>query len=214
MKALYLIGMFQSERHAMFRNFRQTLATIRRRFRQYQKSFQGKLILGGIIIVAVWGIVGYGGGKSSEDQIIFKPEDIVYDSPLVAIHEIFPPTISTIKFLPKDGPQPKIAVSESFHNFGKIWSSEIAEFDFVIANTGNAPLIISRAYTTCGCTTAEFTSTIIPPGKVIIMKLFLNTKFHDSRGQIFRRGVIIENNDPGNSQIEIWYQAKIRDVTE
>ena len=44
------------------------------------------------------------------------------------------------------------------------------------------------------------------------MKLLLNTKFLDSRGQIIRRGVIIENNDPGNSQIEIWYQAKIREV--
>lgn len=196
----------------MFRNFRQYISTFRRRFQQYQKSLQAKLIFGGIIIITIGAIVGYRNGKSSENQIIYKPEDIVYNSPLVAIHEIIPPTISTIKFLPTDGPQPQIAVSESFHNFGNIRSSEIAEFDFIIANIGNAPLIISRAYTTCGCTTAEFTSTIIPPGKVVVMKLFLNTKFHNSQGQVFRRGVIIENNDPGNSQIEIWYQAKIREA--
>jgi len=43
------------------------------------------------------------------------------------------------------------------------------------------------------------------------MTLLFDTNFHNSSGQIIRRGVIIENNDPGNPQIEIWYQAKIRE---
>jgi hypothetical protein len=71
-------------------------------------------------------------------------------------------------------------------------------------------LTIHRAYTTCGCTTAEFSSTVIPTGKVAVMKIVLDAGFHDVRGQTVRRGVIIENNDPNNSQIEIWTQAKVR----
>jgi hypothetical protein len=77
-------------------------------------------------------------------------------------------------------------------------------------NLGDAPLTISRAYTTCGCTTAEFTSTVIPPGKVVIMTLYLDAGFHDVTGQTVRRGVIIENNDPNNSQVEIWTTATVR----
>lgn len=212
MKSRQLIGINYSERQIMFRNIRQIISTKRRRFQQHQTPLKSNLILGGIIIIAVGAFVGFRSGRSSEDQFIYSPDDVVYNSPLVAIHEILPPTISNIIFLPADGPKPQIAVSKSFHNFGIIRSSEKTEFEFIIANLGNAPLTISRAYTTCGCTTAEFTSTEIPPGKVIVMKLLLNTKFLDSRGQIIRRGVIIENNDPGNSQIEIWYQAKIREV--
>jgi hypothetical protein len=199
------------ERLIMLRTFRQIALRLRGSFPQNQNSLQGKLILGGLIIIAIGVFVGIRNGKSSEDHLVYKPEDVVYYSPLVAIHEINPPTISTIKFLPAGGPQPRIVVSESFHDFGNIQSSDIAEFEFVIANLGDAPLIINRAYTTCGCTKAEFTSSKIPPGKVIVMTLLFDTNFHNSSGQIIRRGVIIENNDPGNPQIEIWYQAKIRE---
>ncbi len=211
MKSCQLIGMTYSKRQIMLRNIRQRISTKRRRFQQHQTPLKSNLILGGIIIIAIGAFVGLRSGVSSEDQIIYNPEDVVYNSPLVAIHEILPPTISNINFLPADGPQPQIAVSKSFHDFGIIRSSEISEFEFIIANLGNAPLIISRAYTTCGCTTAKFTSSEIPPGKVIVMKLSFNKNFHNSRGQIIRRGVIIENNDPENPQVEIWYQAKIRE---
>lgn len=183
----------------------------RRRKQRNKKDLSYGLIFGGVLIIVIGLIATLGvGNKSAEAQISYQPEDIISDSPFVAIHEMTPPTISSINFLPKDGPQPEIAVSESFYNFGSIGPSEIAEHEFVIANQGDAPLTIHRAYTTCGCTTAEFSSTVIPPGKVVVMNIVLDAGFHDVRGQTVRRGVIIENNDPNNSQIEIWTQAKVR----
>jgi hypothetical protein len=143
-------------------------------------------------------------------DIDYVPEDIVYEQPLHAVHEMEPSNLASIPFLAKDGPQPEIVISESFYNFGVIGVTEVARQNFVIANLGDAPLTISRAYTTCGCTTADFTSTVIPPGKVSIMTLILDAGFHDVRGQTVRRGVIIENNDPRNSQVEIWTQATVR----
>ena len=71
-------------------------------------------------------------------------------------------------------------------------------------------LTISRAYTTCGCTKAEFTSSIIPAGKVAIVTLVFDAGFHDVRGQTVRRGLIIENNDPDWPTVEIWAQASVR----
>jgi hypothetical protein len=182
----------------------------RRRNQQKQKSLSYGLFIGGIAIIAIGLIAGLGRGRASTNQINYEPEDIVYDSPLYAIHEMTPPTISNINFLPKGESQPKIAVSESFYDFGSIGPTDVAKHDFIIANQGDAPLTINRAYSTCGCTTAEFTSTVIPPGKVIVMTLILDAGFHDVSGQTVRRGIIIENNDPDNSQIEIWSQAKVR----
>jgi hypothetical protein len=138
----------------------------------------------------------------------FNAADIAYDQPLHAVHEmgVGPP----IPFLPSDEPQPEIAINEISYDFGSISPTDIVTREFMIANVGEAPLTISRAYTTCGCTTADFTSVVIPPGEVSIMTLTFDAAFHDVRGQTVRRGVIIENNDPRDSNAEIWIQVSVR----
>lgn len=193
----------------MSKNKRKNKSKYRRRNKKKESPLSFSLILVGAVIIIIALISGLGGKDSSEVQFSYNPEDIVYDSPVIAIHEMNPSTISSIDFLPKGKPQPKIAVLESFYDFGSIGVDEVVMHEFAISNLGDAPLIISRAYTTCGCTTAEFTSTVIPPGKVVVMTLILDAGFHDVSGQTVRRGVIIENNDPDNSQIEIWSQAKV-----
>jgi hypothetical protein len=164
--------------------------------------------LGGVILLAA-----AGWGRWSNRQVVaaaidYGPADVSHDQPYYAVHEMGsgPP----IPFLPKDGPQPEIRLGGDFHDFGSIGPTEVVSRDFVIANTGEAPLTISRAYTTCGCTTADFTSSVIPAGKVSIVTVTLDAGVHDVRGQTVRRGVIIENNDPSSSNTEIWVQASVR----
>jgi len=135
---------------------------------------------------------------------------IVYGQPLHAVHEMNGAQLDRIPFLPEGSPQPKITVSENLFDFGKIGSKDIVTHDFKIYNQGNAPLTITRAYTTCGCTTADFTATVIPPGKAVMMTLTLDAGFHDVAGQTVRRGVIIENNDPIQPAFEIWIQASVK----
>jgi len=167
------------------------------------------LITGGLLIAAAgWYLLGDRG--SVETAFAYSQEDVVYDKPITAIHEMEPPSLASIPFLPKGGPQPEIAISEDFYSFGSISPTEVVTHDFVIANLGDAPLTIHRAYTTCGCTTADFTGTVIPPGKFSVITLRLDAGFHDVRGQTVRRGLIIENNDPINPQVEIWSQASVR----
>lgn len=138
----------------------------------------------------------------------YLPEDVVHERPILAIHEMSegPP----IPFLPRNQPQPEIQVPEKSYNFGLVGPYDVVEKEFIIRNTGEAPLTISRAYTTCGCTTAEISASVIPPGKVATVKLIFDTGFHDTAGQTVRRGLIIENNDPQRSQMEIWVQASVR----
>ncbi len=180
-----------------------------RKKRQTQRLLQLALILTGALMLigsAYWLIAGDRALLAGSE---YDPADVVYGAPLRAVHEMEGPQLAAIPFLPKGGPQPAIAASELFFNLGVIGPTDIVTHEFAIFNRGEAPLTISRAYTTCGCTVAEFTATVIPPGKVALMTLTLDAGFHDVSGQTVRRGVIIENNDPNTPQMEIWVQAAV-----
>lgn len=174
-----------------------------------QRYIQIGLLICGLLLIILSGYFFWAGKSDSRSGMNYRPEDIVYGQTLRAIHEMDGPQLDQIAFLPKGGPQPKITVSEDLHTFGTLGPTDIVTYDFFIFNQGTAPLTISRAYTTCGCTTADFTATVIPPGKVAVMTLIFDAGFHDVSGQTVRRGVIIENNDPNNPQMEIWVQAAI-----
>jgi hypothetical protein len=157
------------------------------------------------------GAAGWGRWSNREAAagvLDYDPADVSYERPYHAVHEMGagPP----IPFLANGDPQPKIRLGDDFYNFGSIGPTDVVTREFVIANMGEGPLTISRAYTTCGCTTADFTSSVIPPGKVSIVAVTLDAGVHDVRGQTVRRGVIIENNDPSRSNVEIWVQASVR----
>jgi hypothetical protein len=170
--------------------------------------FAGVILALGLLLVAGSLYAYFSKPQTVTAALDYAPEDIVYDQPIHAIHEMGegPP----IPFLPRDQEQPTIAVSERSYDFGSIGPADVVERTFVIFNTGNAPLTISRAYTTCGCTTADITAKSIPPGKVAAVTLTFDAGFHDTAGQTVRRGLIIENNDPRQSQTEIWIQASVR----
>jgi hypothetical protein len=139
--------------------------------------------------------------------IAYTAADVAREGPFVAEHDMGagPP----IPFLPASDPQPDIVLSETRHDFGRIGPTDAVERTFTVYNDGQAPLTISRAYTTCGCTTAEFSASVIPPGQLATVKVIFDAGFHDSAGQTVRRGIIIENNDPDQSQAEIWVQATV-----
>lgn len=146
-------------------------------------------------------------GKVTVD---FNSEDIVRDQPFLAVHEMVAFDPNTIPFLPEDGPQPKIAFSENEHNFGVIGLRDVVSKAFIIANRGDAPLTISKAYTTCGCTTVEISARVIPPGKAVTANLIFDAGYHETGGQTVRRGLILETNDPKFPRSEIWTRATVR----
>jgi hypothetical protein len=181
-----------------------------RKKRRKQHTTLGIIIIGigAILIGFAWYLITDPG--SAQARFEYSNQDIVFDQPIQAVHEMGGSGLDAVPFLPKNGPQPKVVLLEDFFSFGSVGPTELATHDFVIANQGEAPLTISRAYTTCGCTTADFTATVIPPGKVSIVTMIYDAGFHDARGQTVRRGIIIENNDPKNPQVELWAQATVR----
>ena len=180
----------------------------RRRQQQRRKStFSIAAAVLGILLLAAGAYLYLQQDQGAAAALEYTAADVAHEQPFVAQHEMGegPP----IPFLPANGPQPDVLVPETSYDFGRIGPQDVVERTFIVRNRGEAPLTISRAYTTCGCTTAEFSASVIPPGKVATVKVIFDAGFHDTAGQTVRRGIIIENNDRDQSQAEIWIQAAV-----
>lgn len=61
--------------------------------------------------------------------------------------------------------QAVIQFEQTSHNFGTFSSDQPQKCEFIFTNTGDKPLIIQQAFSSCGCTVASFTRTPINPGE-------------------------------------------------
>lgn len=167
------------------------------------------VIVGVILVVFVYAALII---NSTISTIRYSPNDVVYGEKIHAIHSMDSSANSQYSNSSPVSPigTPEIRISEHFYDFGEVDSNQVLTRTFIIANIGSSPLIILRASTTCGCTTADFTATEIPPGKVILMTLQFDAGFHKMIGTTIRRGVMIETNDPNQPFQEIWIQASVR----
>ena len=60
----------------------------------------------------------------------------------------------------------QISSDELTYNFGTIAEADgLASHTFVVKNTGDSPLVITRITASCGCTQPEWTKAPIAPGK-------------------------------------------------
>jgi hypothetical protein len=65
--------------------------------------------------------------------------------------------------------------NEMTHDFGKIKQNDPAAVTFTVKNISSAPLIITAAKSSCGCTVAEFTKEPIKPGESGVVKATYNS---------------------------------------
>lgn len=65
---------------------------------------------------------------------------------------------------------------EENHDFGVISEGTLAEYDFEFTNTGDAPLIITNAKGSCGCTVPNPPKEPIAPGAVGKIHVSFNSK--------------------------------------
>lgn len=70
-----------------------------------------------------------------------------------------------------------IAADVTTHDFGTIKEADgKASHTFIVKNTGDAPLVITRVIASCGCTTPEWTKEPIEPGKTGEIKITYDPK--------------------------------------
>jgi len=70
---------------------------------------------------------------------------------------------------------PVFTFTQESHDFGEINEGDVAEHDFTFKNTGNAPLIITNAQGSCGCTVPQWPREPIAPGEEGLIKVSFNS---------------------------------------
>ncbi|MEP0984538.1 DUF1573 domain-containing protein [Ekhidna sp.] len=75
-----------------------------------------------------------------------------------------------------DGPLPGFTFTEESHDFGTIKDGDVVEHVFTFVNEGEAPLIISDAKATCGCTVPDWPRQPIAVGEKGEIKVRFNSK--------------------------------------
>jgi len=136
--------------------------------------------------------------------------EVVSDRPLRAVHALPTNAIKENAFNPPGATgQARGDIPVDYYDFGAVSARSVVRREFLVINRGSAPLVIQQAYTTCGCTTAELTASVIPPGKASRVTVIFDAGFHPAAGQTVRRGLVLETNDPGRPEAEIWVQASV-----
>ena len=80
----------------------------------------------------------------------------------------------------------KVEFEESAFDFGQVKEGAQVKHTFVLKNTGDAPVIISKVTASCGCTQAEFSKSPILPGGTSEIHVTFN-----SEGQVGKQQKII-----------------------
>ncbi len=84
------------------------------------------------------------------------------------------------------------------HDFGDIAEGPVATYNFKVTNTGTAPVVISRAMASCGCTTPEWSKDPILPGASSVIKVGYNTS---GRPGAFAKTITVTSNAENSSVI-------------
>lgn len=79
---------------------------------------------------------------------------------------------------------------------------------FPIQNKGDKPLLITNVVTSCGCTTANLSSSVIPAGQRADLVVTFDPNFHATSGPVTRL-VWLETNDPDQPVVELRMDANV-----
>lgn len=82
--------------------------------------------------------------------------------------------------------------SKTTHDFGKIAQGKPVSAEFEFENTGDAPLMITKAKASCGCTVPSYPKEPIPPGGTGTIKAVYNA----ANVGVFNKSITLTANVP------------------
>jgi len=102
----------------------------------------------------------------------------------------------------------RMTFEETTHNFGTVEEGEIVEHVFAFTNTGEVPLLISDARSTCGCTVPDWPKEVIEPGEDGEIKVLFKTMGKRDRQE--KPVIITANTYPAETKVFLkgFVQAK------
>jgi hypothetical protein len=85
----------------------------------------------------------------------------------------------------------KITFKETEHNFGAQPQNKPVTYVFEFTNTGTQPLEVVDVKAACGCTTPDWTKTVVAPGQ----KGFVSAQYNMAREGSFRKSVTVKTKE-------------------
>jgi hypothetical protein len=110
---------------------------------------------------------------------------------------------------PEGASLPRVDLPTTRHDFGRIAGRPDVAHIFAVQNRGTEDLEIWNLVTSCGCTTAELSSSVIPPGQRADLTVVFDPDFHKTAGETVRL-VWFATNDPTKPWIEVRIEADVR----
>ncbi|MDF2553829.1 MAG: hypothetical protein K0R36_2055 [Chryseobacterium sp.] len=98
-----------------------------------------------------------------------------------------------------------ITFDKTTFDYGAIKPNSDGHRFFNVTNTGDKPLIISNVKASCGCTTPEFSTDPIAPGKSAKIKVGYAT----ANPGAFNKMIEVFSNDPVNSRSVIYIKGDV-----
>lgn len=98
-----------------------------------------------------------------------------------------------------------LKVEKETHDFGSIPQGKPATYEFVVENTGKAPLIITNAAASCGCTTPTWSQEPIKPGK----KGYVRATYNAASPGPFTKSVTVTSNAT-NSTVILYLKGEVK----
>lgn len=167
------------------------------------------------ILLAALALVLFGAGAALGWSLLGAPlqridfREVIFSQPMRIMHNQMHFRSAGSSLPTSDtGQSPAAVIPVKFYDFGNVNRTQTVSRAFEIENRGEAPLVISSSYTTCGCTTAELSASVIPPGKSALVTVTFDGRMSEAGAKVLR-GVIFETNDPQHPQLEIWIQASV-----
>ena len=96
---------------------------------------------------------------------------------------------------------PKIELSQDFFDFGEMNQKESVSTEFVIKNTGDAPLLIRSAKGSCGCTVPEWPKEPVAVGEEAVIKVTFNSG--NKKGKQNKTVTLVTNAIPNTKVLTI-----------
>lgn len=97
--------------------------------------------------------------------------------------------------------QGQLKFNKSVHDFGEVAQKGTIYYTFEVTNVGTAPVVISNAQATCGCTTPEWSKQPIMPGAKSTIKVGYDAE--NRPGVIDKNITVISNAENGTEVLKI-----------
>jgi len=98
-----------------------------------------------------------------------------------------------------------ITFDKTTFDYGTIKPNSDGTRYFNVTNTGDKPLVLSNVKASCGCTTPQFSTDPIMPGKSAKIKVGYNTAINGG----FNKMIEVFSNDPANSRTVIYIKGNV-----